>query len=40
MRLDPAAAAAGFRLSAHDTLPSTNAEALALARRGEKARSG
>jgi BirA family biotin operon repressor/biotin-[acetyl-CoA-carboxylase] ligase len=33
MRLDPAAA--GFRLSAHDTLPSTNTEALALARRGE-----
>jgi BirA family biotin operon repressor/biotin-[acetyl-CoA-carboxylase] ligase len=35
MRLDPAAAAAGFRLSAHDTLPSTNTEALALTRRGE-----
>ncbi|HMG78218.1 MAG TPA: biotin--[acetyl-CoA-carboxylase] ligase [Xanthobacteraceae bacterium] len=35
MRLDPAAAAAGFRLLAHDTLPSTNTEALALARRGE-----
>ena len=35
MQLDPAAAAAGFRLSAHDTLPSTNTEALALARRGE-----
>jgi BirA family transcriptional regulator, biotin operon repressor / biotin---[acetyl-CoA-carboxylase] ligase len=35
MRLDPAAAAAGFRLSDHDTLPSTNTEALALARRGE-----
>ena len=35
MRLDPAAVAAGFRLSAHDTLPSTNTEALALARRGE-----
>ena len=33
MRLDPAAA--GFRLSAHNTLPSTNTEALALARRGE-----
>ena len=33
MQLDPAAA--GFRLSAHDTLPSTNTEALALARRGE-----
>jgi BirA family biotin operon repressor/biotin-[acetyl-CoA-carboxylase] ligase len=35
MRLDPAAVAAGFRLSAHDTLPSTNTEALAQARRGE-----
>jgi BirA family biotin operon repressor/biotin-[acetyl-CoA-carboxylase] ligase len=35
MRLDPAAAAADFRLSPHDTLPSTNSEALALARRGE-----
>jgi len=36
MRLDPAAvAAAGYRLSAYDTLPSTNTEALALARRGE-----
>ncbi len=35
MRLEPEAAAAGFRLSAHDTLPSTNTEALALARRGE-----
>jgi BirA family transcriptional regulator, biotin operon repressor / biotin---[acetyl-CoA-carboxylase] ligase len=35
MRLDPAAVAAGFRLSAHDTLPSTNTEALALARRGD-----
>jgi BirA family biotin operon repressor/biotin-[acetyl-CoA-carboxylase] ligase len=35
MRLDPAATAAGFRLSAHDTLPSTNTEALALARSGE-----
>jgi BirA family biotin operon repressor/biotin-[acetyl-CoA-carboxylase] ligase len=33
MRLDPAAV--GFRLAAHDTLPSTNTEALALARRGE-----
>jgi BirA family biotin operon repressor/biotin-[acetyl-CoA-carboxylase] ligase len=31
MRLDPA----GFLLAAHDTLPSTNTEALALARRGE-----
>jgi BirA family biotin operon repressor/biotin-[acetyl-CoA-carboxylase] ligase len=36
MQLDPAAAAAGFRLSAHDTLPSTNTEALTLARRGEQ----
>jgi BirA family biotin operon repressor/biotin-[acetyl-CoA-carboxylase] ligase len=36
MQLDPAAvAAAGYRLSAHDALPSTNTEALALARRGE-----
>jgi BirA family transcriptional regulator, biotin operon repressor / biotin---[acetyl-CoA-carboxylase] ligase len=35
MQLDPAAAAAGFRLLAHDTLPSTNTEALALARCGE-----
>ncbi len=35
MRLDPAALAADYRLSAHDTLPSTNTEALALARRGE-----
>ena len=35
MRLDPAAVAAGFRLSGHDTLPSTNTEALAQARRGE-----
>jgi BirA family biotin operon repressor/biotin-[acetyl-CoA-carboxylase] ligase len=33
MRLDPAAV--GFRLAARDTLPSTNTEALALARRGE-----
>jgi BirA family biotin operon repressor/biotin-[acetyl-CoA-carboxylase] ligase len=33
MRLDPAAS--NFHLSAHDTLPSTNAEALTLARRGE-----
>jgi len=33
MRLDPAAA--GFRLSAHDTLPSTNTEALTRARHGE-----
>jgi BirA family biotin operon repressor/biotin-[acetyl-CoA-carboxylase] ligase len=35
MQLDPEAAAAGFCLSANDTLPSTNTEALALARRGE-----
>jgi BirA family biotin operon repressor/biotin-[acetyl-CoA-carboxylase] ligase len=28
MRLDPAAASAGFRLAEYDTLPSTNAEAL------------
>jgi BirA family transcriptional regulator, biotin operon repressor / biotin---[acetyl-CoA-carboxylase] ligase len=35
MQLDPEAVAAGFRLSAHDALPSTNTEALALARRGE-----
>lgn len=28
MRLDPAAAGAGFRLVAHETLPSTNTEAL------------
>jgi BirA family biotin operon repressor/biotin-[acetyl-CoA-carboxylase] ligase len=33
MQLDPAVA--GFRVSAHDSLPSTNAEALTLARRGE-----
>jgi BirA family transcriptional regulator, biotin operon repressor / biotin---[acetyl-CoA-carboxylase] ligase len=36
MQLDPAAAAAGFGLSAHDTLPSTNTEALMRARRGER----
>jgi BirA family transcriptional regulator, biotin operon repressor / biotin---[acetyl-CoA-carboxylase] ligase len=37
MRLDPAAAAVGFRLAVHQTLASTNAEALAAARdrRGE-----
>jgi BirA family biotin operon repressor/biotin-[acetyl-CoA-carboxylase] ligase len=35
MRLDPAAAAVGFGLAAHDTLPSTNTEALTLARNGE-----
>jgi len=33
MRLDPAAAAAGFRLIAHDSLDSTNAEALRYALR-------
>jgi len=31
MRLDPAAIEAGFRLQAHDSLDSTNAQALALA---------
>jgi BirA family biotin operon repressor/biotin-[acetyl-CoA-carboxylase] ligase len=36
MRLDPTAAAAGFRLAAHDVLGSTNAEALIQSRRGEK----
>ena len=36
MRLDPAAATAGFRLVAHETLASTNAEALAAAHRGER----
>jgi BirA family biotin operon repressor/biotin-[acetyl-CoA-carboxylase] ligase len=36
MQLHPAAAAAGVRLAAHDTLASTNTEALALARRGER----
>lgn len=36
MQLDPEAAAAGFRLQAHDTLLSTNTEALALARGGER----
>jgi BirA family biotin operon repressor/biotin-[acetyl-CoA-carboxylase] ligase len=35
MRLEPEAAAAGFHLSVHDTLASTNTGALALARRGE-----
>ena len=39
MRLDPAAAAAGFRVITHQTLDSTNAEALryALEHRGETA---
>ncbi len=36
MRLSSAAVAAGYRLSAYDTLASTNAEALALARAGER----
>lgn len=34
MRLHSAAAAAGYRLLAHETLPSTNTETLALARAG------
>ncbi len=36
IRLDPRASAAGVRLIAHDTLGSTNAEALTLARHGER----
>jgi BirA family biotin operon repressor/biotin-[acetyl-CoA-carboxylase] ligase len=36
MQLHPSAAAAGFRLTAFATLPSTNAHALALARGGER----
>jgi len=36
MRLDPMAAAAGFRLVVHDVLGSTNSEALTQSRRGEK----
>jgi BirA family biotin operon repressor/biotin-[acetyl-CoA-carboxylase] ligase len=36
MRLDPTATAAGVRLIAHDVLGSTNAEALTLARHGER----
>ena len=35
MQLHSAAVAAGYRLASHETLGSTNAEALALARRGE-----
>jgi BirA family biotin operon repressor/biotin-[acetyl-CoA-carboxylase] ligase len=35
MRLDPAAATAGARLLSYDTIGSTNAEGLALARSGE-----
>jgi BirA family transcriptional regulator, biotin operon repressor / biotin---[acetyl-CoA-carboxylase] ligase len=36
MQLHPSAAAAGFRLLAFETLPSTNTQALALARAGER----
>lgn len=36
MQLDPRASAAGVRLIAHEVLVSTNAEALALAGRGER----
>jgi BirA family transcriptional regulator, biotin operon repressor / biotin---[acetyl-CoA-carboxylase] ligase len=36
MRLDPRASAAGVRLISHELLPSTNIEALALARQGER----
>jgi BirA family biotin operon repressor/biotin-[acetyl-CoA-carboxylase] ligase len=36
MQLDPAAARAGYRLAAHDELGSTNAEAMRLARAGER----
>jgi len=36
MQLHSAAAAAGYRLLNHETVASTNAEALALARRGER----
>ena len=36
MRLDPIAAAAGVKLIAHETIGSTNTEAMALARRGER----
>jgi BirA family biotin operon repressor/biotin-[acetyl-CoA-carboxylase] ligase len=36
MQLDPAAAAAGARLVSYDTIGSTNAEALRLARQGER----
>jgi BirA family biotin operon repressor/biotin-[acetyl-CoA-carboxylase] ligase len=36
MQLSSAAVAAGYRLSAHDRLASTNAEALTLARGGER----
>ena len=37
MQLDPTAAAAGVRLITHDTIGSTNEEALRLARAGERA---
>ena len=36
MQLDPTAAAAGTRLVTHDSIDSTNAEALRLARAGER----
>ncbi len=36
MQLDPMAAASGVKLMAHDSIGSTNAEALALARDGER----
>jgi BirA family biotin operon repressor/biotin-[acetyl-CoA-carboxylase] ligase len=36
MQLSSAAVAAGYRLATYDTLPSTNAEALARARAGER----
>jgi BirA family biotin operon repressor/biotin-[acetyl-CoA-carboxylase] ligase len=36
MQLDPRASAAGVRLIAHDVVGSTNAEALTLARHGER----
>ncbi len=36
MKLDPRASAAGVRLKAHDVLGSTNAEALGVARQGER----
>jgi BirA family biotin operon repressor/biotin-[acetyl-CoA-carboxylase] ligase len=36
MELDPRATAAGMRLVAHEVLGSTNAEALSLARQGER----
>ena len=38
MQLHPAAIAAGYRLAAHASLASTNTEALALARCGERGR--